>query len=733
MTDPSEIHGPAPAINSLKWWEAYFQKSWEANGGRQQTRHFMERLVANLPEPELRFLRSEPLTILDWGCAFGDGVDVLAASFPGSEVTGQDFSRTAIDEATRAFPQHRFIHAEEGAIPGAYDVITNSNCLEHFEFPIAILKSQLLACRNVFIALAPYNEYPLSDYHRAQFREESFPERLAGFVRLHCGTVSVDERFWPGRQLLVVYGSEGYVSRSRRTTLVSMGERAEDQQGAEFSEKEKWDKYYAELPDVEEDPETRRFNLEFVQAVSDLLPRSGRTLEAGCGAGWQSLALARTKRFQTSLLDFSPNALSYASRLFEREGLNAQPIEADLALSGAAEFDLVFNSGVLEHYSDEDQVALVRAMKSRTKQYVLVLVPNRRCYWYWLWRYHRSVHGGWKWGKEVPVESLAHIFEAAGMQFLGERYFGAAWSESFISEFFPQSASLRDEILAIHRSPVIPADQKAYLVGAVGAVDRDRALVPGWTVPTAPAADTVALLTAALADALAVRNTANAAATTQPVSMEAHSGLAEAVSRLTAANAELIEQHRMAVELGQAEIAKRDDAVAHYQRQEAELTAAVARLTRTNADLIDHHHRSIENATEQLLAKEEAIEDLRRSESAALESQRQLAAAAAAGLAAHREMLEKLSGEIAARDAAIRHYQQQELALAEAQMQLAKTNAELVERYREAVETGCTEAAKRDEIIEYYRRHEQELLAKPISAAPGEKATRFSAVRQWFR
>jgi 2-polyprenyl-3-methyl-5-hydroxy-6-metoxy-1,4-benzoquinol methylase len=569
---PAQSDPSTPAVNSREWREGYFQKSREANSDRQQTRHFMERLVANLPEPELRFLRSGPLTILDWGCAFGDGVDVLAASFPESEVTGLDFARTAVDEATRAYPQRRFIHAAEGVIPDWYDVITNSNCLEHFEFPISVLQSQLLACRSVFVALVPYNEWPLSDYHRAQFREESFPEQLAGFVRLHCGLAGVDERFRPGGQLLVVYGSEAYAHR--RTASVSAGGRAEDRQEAEFAEKEKWDKYYAELPDVGEDPETHRFNLEFVQAVSDVLPGGGRTLEAGCGAGWQSVALARSGRFQTSLLDFSLKALSYAARLFEREGLQTQLMEADVLQPGPAEFDLVFSAGVLEHYSSDEQIALLRGMKSRTRQYVLVLVPNRRCYWYWLWRFHRSVRGGWKWGKEVPAGSLAQVFEAAGLRFLGQRYFGAAWSESFISEFFPAGA-LREEILTIHRSEVIPQDQKAYLVGALGTVDQDRELAPGWTVPAPAATESTAVLAAALADALAIRNEAISPALLR-AAPEAGSSLAGSLSRLTASNADLIKLHREAVETGLAEVAKRDETIAHYQRLEAELFKAAA-------------------------------------------------------------------------------------------------------------------------------------------------------------
>ena len=97
------------------------------------------------------------------------------------------------------------------------------------------------------------------------------------------------------------------------------------------AEQSKWDSYFEDLPFLQEDDCTARFNAELVEAVAALLPDGGRTLEAGCGAAWQSLALARHAGFQASLgarfectlLDFSPKALEYARRVFERENLPA--------------------------------------------------------------------------------------------------------------------------------------------------------------------------------------------------------------------------------------------------------------------------------------------------------------------------------------------------------------------------------------------------------------------------
>ena len=103
---------------------------------------------------------------------------------------------------------------------------------------------------------------------------------------------------------------------------------------ANESERAKWDSYYASLEFVEEDEITRQFNDELVGKISEFLPQGGRTLEAGSGGGWQSLALARTGRFETTVLDFSAEALTHSRRAFENNGLTAQFIQADIATSG---------------------------------------------------------------------------------------------------------------------------------------------------------------------------------------------------------------------------------------------------------------------------------------------------------------------------------------------------------------------------------------------------------------
>jgi 2-polyprenyl-3-methyl-5-hydroxy-6-metoxy-1,4-benzoquinol methylase len=148
-------------INSKSWWEEYHSKYWDACHGSSQTAHFMERLLKGLNPAEWEFLKGGNLDILDWGCAFGEGVVCLARAFAGCSVVGLDYSEQAIEVARSRYPRLEFIQNSEGSIPRAFDVIVTSNCLEHFADPLAIVSNHLLCCRDLYIALVPYREEPL--------------------------------------------------------------------------------------------------------------------------------------------------------------------------------------------------------------------------------------------------------------------------------------------------------------------------------------------------------------------------------------------------------------------------------------------------------------------------------------------------------------------------------------------------------------------------------------------
>lgn len=266
------------------------------------------------------------------------------------------------------------------------------------------------------------------------------------------------------------------------------------------SEQHKWDHYYRELAaSTDIHPGAKIVYEEVAQAVMPLLSQGSRVLEAGCGAGFQSLFLAR-HGWQVSLLDFSAEALSVARDVFTRYALPASFEIGDItAGSGNADHDLVFNSGVLEHYSFEDQVRLVRGMAMRSRNYVLVLVPNRHCHWYWIWRAQQALANHWPFGYEKPGSDYRPVFEAAGLQYLGAARFATGAMRHFLQSIHGVDDALRQLLEQMNDLPIFPVDQRAYLVGFLGSIKPGAASVPGFLDRTDISADE---LDAQAADAL---------------------------------------------------------------------------------------------------------------------------------------------------------------------------------------------------------------------------------------
>jgi trans-aconitate methyltransferase len=199
-----------PEINSLAWWEDYFESKWEANHGREQTRHFMERMTGALPASVRQWLTSKPASILDWGCAFGDGTDVLASSFLRATVAGYDFSARAVAAASRAYPRLQFFLAGRDSLTPPYDAVFCSNCLEHFADPIRVAAGHIRLAGLCYALLVPHNEVVPCESHRVTLTEESFPNVIGNFQKLYQARVPVEPQHWPGEQLLVIYGSSGF-------------------------------------------------------------------------------------------------------------------------------------------------------------------------------------------------------------------------------------------------------------------------------------------------------------------------------------------------------------------------------------------------------------------------------------------------------------------------------------------------------------------------------------------
>ncbi|MCK9307197.1 MAG: class I SAM-dependent methyltransferase [Methanoculleus sp.] len=118
--------------------------------------------------------------------------------------------------------------------------------------------------------------------------------------------------------------------------------------------------------------------LDFMTEIERALPAGSTVCEAGCGTG-QTLRIF-SPRHRTIGLDISANALRIAKRSCDA------PLQGDIfripLRNGSC--DLVYNSGVIEHFPHPANVAAVAEMARVTRRggEVIVIVPNTFCLWY---------------------------------------------------------------------------------------------------------------------------------------------------------------------------------------------------------------------------------------------------------------------------------------------------------------------------------------------------------------
>lgn len=285
---------------------------------------------------------------------------------------------------------------------------------------------------------------------------------------------------------------------------------------AQDAERDKWEAVYRDLSAEQVMQEGGAVYVEIADLMAGLLPAGGRVLEAACGSGRHSVELARRGGFHTTLLDFSPNAIACARRVFAHCQAGGEFIIGDIFNWDAqGGYDLVFNSGVLEHYAFDRQVEMLKAMARRSRRLVLVLVPNRECYWYWIYRIHHAAAGMWPFGCERPASSYADAIRAAGMHFLGTTWLGAEAVCLMIEHLDGITPDLKKIIIETHRHQIAPIAQRSYFVGFLASVRPEAGEFPPFTTSasfdqggkrpddwtdrcTALAADALALQIAAL-------------------------------------------------------------------------------------------------------------------------------------------------------------------------------------------------------------------------------------------
>ncbi len=155
-----------------------------------------------------------------------------------------------------------------------------------------------------------------------------------------------------------------------------------------------------------------------------------RTIELGSGRGDASILLAR-RGARVTLVDYSDRALSEARRRFERCGLQADFVRADLLgrLQGlVGGFDVSVSFGVAEHFKGADRRRAIEAHRRVVGDagLAIISVPHAACPSYRVWKLCLETRGWWPYGMEIPYSrgEITRYARWAGFARVETRAFG---------------------------------------------------------------------------------------------------------------------------------------------------------------------------------------------------------------------------------------------------------------------------------------------------------------------
>ncbi|MDR1879783.1 MAG: class I SAM-dependent methyltransferase [Tannerellaceae bacterium] len=155
-----------------------------------------------------------------------------------------------------------------------------------------------------------------------------------------------------------------------------------------------------------------------IKRIIDAAAKSGGTsIEIGSGIGITSLILS--ENMACTLLDYDAYILERAALLFKRQQREACFFCCDMFhLDEIPEkYDVVFNSGVVEHYTVEERARLLREYKKVLKPdgVMVIAVPNHYCLPYKLGYVALRMAGRWMFPKEYAIKNLSRELREAGL------------------------------------------------------------------------------------------------------------------------------------------------------------------------------------------------------------------------------------------------------------------------------------------------------------------------------
>ena len=185
--------------------------------------------------------------------------------------------------------------------------------------------------------------------------------------------------------------------------------------------RETWEAYWKEkqLTDAVI-PQLASYQLPVYEMLHSLIAANDFTcvLNAGAGLDVVSVHLKRDlgDSINVELLDIAPKALALNERMFDGAGLKVNTTIGSVFQMPFedGQFDLIFNTGLMEHFEAPDQIEMVREVVRVLKPGGIYLSanPSNKGGIYKFGMAVAKRKGTWEFGVEIPIQSLKFISQA---------------------------------------------------------------------------------------------------------------------------------------------------------------------------------------------------------------------------------------------------------------------------------------------------------------------------------
>lgn len=198
--------------------------------------------------------------------------------------------------------------------------------------------------------------------------------------------------------------------------------------------KEQWAEHYnvAQVDSLIKAIKSDKLSVQ-TREILKITPKGSKTLEIASGSGQSSICLA-LNGVDATALDFEQKCLDLTSLASSNLGVKVKTICTDATQAlpfGEREFDYIFHAGLLEHFTKEERINLLKLWRPYCKTMVS-MVPNASSLAYRVGKSILENEGKWQYGIENPLYTQIDEFIKAGYNVSKEYTIGAEHALNFL-------------------------------------------------------------------------------------------------------------------------------------------------------------------------------------------------------------------------------------------------------------------------------------------------------------